>query len=358
MKKLTYLLILLASCFTFGCKKDATLTTLKSVAFNSTLTASQNAVVLSKANDTSSVVTFSWPAVDYPIKASVTYTLQIDVPADTVGTAAWGGATSVVVGNDVLSKSYKGTDLNNLAIAMGLPTGAAGTLVFRVQAYQDQYAYTKPVKVTVTPYEAAPVLPLLWIPGNYQGWSPGTAPAAAALKPKIYEAYVYMPVTDNYYFKFTSAQDWDHINYGDAGAGAITEDGLAGGLVSPGPGYVQVSINLNTKTWSAVPTTWSILGDASPGGWTTDTQLTYDASKQVWTVTCDMLSTGSFKFRANNAWVIDFGINADGKLAYADSPVFGYDGSVQNITVPSSGNYTITLDLHDPTNYNYKLKKN
>jgi len=360
MKKIFSLAILLVACIAYGCKKEANLTVLKTASFGdgSSLSASATSVTLSKANDTTSVVTFSWPAVKYTIKASVTYTLQIDVPADTVGTNAWANAKKIVVGNDVLSKSYLGKDLNTLATDMGIAPGTEGTLVVRVQSYQDQYAYSKTVVLKVKPYQPIAIYPLLYIPGNYQGWSPGTAPTAAALKPKIYEGYVYMAPADNYYFKFTSAQDWDHINYGDAGAGAITTDGLAGGLLSPGPGYVQVSINLNTNTWSAVPTTWSILGDASPGGWNTDTQLTYDVAKEVWTVTCDMKKDGSFKFRANNNWVIDFGVNADGNLAYADSPVFGYDGSVQNITVPADGNYTITLDLHDPSNYNYKLKKN
>ncbi|MFD0764664.1 SusE domain-containing protein [Mucilaginibacter lutimaris] len=357
MKKLIYLFIILIAGFT-ACKKEAEITKMAVVSFSSEPTASASSLTLTKAKDTSSVVTFSWPAVKYPVKAQLTYALQIDVPTDTVGNNAWANAKTVVVGKDVLSKSYLGKDLNTIALDMGLLPATEGTLVVRIQSYQDQYAYTKALTLKVTPYQPVATYPLLYIPGNYQGWNPGAAPTAAALKPKIYEGYVYMPVADNYYFKFTSAQDWNHINYGDGGNGSITEDGLAGGLVSPGPGYVQVSINLNTKTWSAVPTTWSILGDASPGGWNTDTQLSYDVAKQVWTVTCDMKKDGSFKFRANNAWVIDFGVNADGNLAYADNPVFGYDGSVQNITVPSDGNYTITLDLHDPSNYNFKLKKN
>lgn len=358
MKKYIYLSIIAVCCIVNACKKDAQLTVLKTVGFDSSLKASTNAVMLSAANDTTAVVTFSWPAVVYPIKAAVTYTLQVDLPSDTVGTAAWANATSVAIGNDVLSKSYKGKDLNVLALAMGLKDGAAGSLVFRVQAYQDQYAYTKAVAVTVTPYIAMSVYPLLYVPGDYQGWMPATAPGIAALQPKIYEGYVNFPAGGTDHFKFTSAPDWNHINYGDGGSGKLSLDGLAGDLVGPGAGYVQLSANLNTNTWTAVQTTWSILGDASPGGWTTDTQLAYDATNQVWTVTANMLATGSFKFRANNAWSIDFGVDAKGNLAYADSPVYGYNAAVNNITVPVSGNYTITLDLHNPSNYNYKLKKN
>jgi hypothetical protein len=70
-----------------------------------------------------------------------------------------------------------------------------------------------------------------------------------------------------------------------------------------------------------------------------------------------MLQNGSFKFRANGAWVIDFGVDGNGNLAYADNPFFGYNGNLNNLTVPSSGNYTITLDLHVSGKYNYTLVK-
>ncbi|WP_158826836.1 SusE domain-containing protein [Mucilaginibacter lacusdianchii] len=359
MKKIIYSIFLLGILFNTACKKNAELTTLQPVSFSGSLQASTSSVALTTANDTSSVVTLSWPAVVYPVKASVTYTLQADVPTDTVGTNAWAGATSIALGKDVLSKSYKGTDLNNMAMAMGLTAGTQGKLVFRVQAYQDRYAYSKAVTVNVTPHKTVVAYPVLYVPGDYQGWSPATAPTIAAVQAdKIYDGYINIPSGGTNHFKFTSAPDWNHINYGDGGNGTLTTDGLAGDLVVPEPGYYELSANLNTNTWTYAKTTWSIIGDATPGGWSSDTQLKYDASNKVWTVTADIVSTGSFKFRANNAWVIDFGIDANGKLAYADSPVYGYNAAIGNITVPTSGNYTITLDLHDPTNYNYKLKKN
>jgi len=359
MKKVIQLIVLSGFLFTISCKKEAALTTLQPISFGSLIKTSATSVALTAKNDSSSVVTLSWPAVVYPVKASVTYTLQADIPADTVGSNAWANATKITVGNDVLSKSYKGADLNTLAMSLGLAPGTAGNLAFRVLAYQDRYAYSSAVTVNVTPHQLIATYPLLYIPGDYQGWNPPTAPTMAALQSnKIYEGYINIPAGGTNYFKYTSARDWNHINYGDAGSGKLTTDGLAGGLQVPSSGYYELSANLNANTWAYTKTTWSILGDATPGGWSTDTQLTYNPTTQVWTVTANMLSTGSFKFRANNAWNIDFGIDANGNLAYADSPVFGYNSAVNNITVPVSGNYTITLDLHDPSNYNYKLHKN
>ena len=221
---------------------------------------------------------------------------------------------------------------------------------------------TKAVTVAVSPYKIilppSYNYPVLYIPGDYQGWSPGTAPTVAGEKPNIYEGYINEPAGGSYHFKFTSAADWNHINYGDAGAGKLSTDGKAGDLVLPGPGYYELVANPSTLTWSYTLMTWGIIGDATPGGWGSDTQMTYDAAKQVWTVTCNMLSTGSFKFRANNAWSIDFGIDANNRIQYADNPAYPYNGSLNNLTVPTSGNYTITLDLHDANNYTYKLHKN
>jgi hypothetical protein len=56
--------------------------------------------------------------------------------------------------------------------------------------------------------------------------------------------------------------------------------------------------------------------------------------------------------------VIDFGIDADGNLVYADNPFLGYTAGLNNLTVPSNGNYTITLDLHNSGDYTYTLHKN
>ncbi|MDB5135393.1 MAG: hypothetical protein JWP37_1996 [Mucilaginibacter sp.] len=363
MKRIINFTLIAIACMAVACHKDAALTRLPPVAFKSSLSASTNQAILTAATDsTPAVLTLKWPAVVYPVKAHVTYTLQADLPTDTVGSMAWANATSMLIGNDILTKSFKGADLNTLALAVGITANDTAKMVFRIEAYQDRAAYTNGVTVAISPWK--PIVayshgwPALWVPGDYQGWSPPTAPTVAAEQPNIYEGYINEPAGGTYHFKFTSANDWNHINYGDGTGGKLSTDGLAGDLILPGPGYYELVANPSALTWNYTLTTWGILGDATPGAWTTDTQLTYDPVKQVWTVTCNMLSTGSFKFRANNAWSIDFGIDANGRLAYADNPAYPYNGLLNNLTVPSSGSYTITLDLHDPNNYTYKLHKN
>ena len=363
MKKLINFTLIAIAWMAVACHKEAAVTRLAPVAFTSSLTASANQVVIKASTDsTLTVLTLKWPAVVYPVKAHVTYSVQADLPADTVGATAWAKATAITVGNDILTKSFKAGELNALALAVGITANDTAKLVFRVRAYQDRDAFSKGVSVSVSPWKPAVAYshgwPVLYVPGDYQGWSPSTAPTVAAAQANIYEGFINEPAGGTYHFKFTSANDWNHTNYGDAGAGKLSTDGTAGDLVLPGPGYYELVANTATLTWNYTLVTWGIIGDATPGGWNTDTQMTYDATKQVWTVTANMLSTGSFKFRANNAWSIDFGIDANGRLAYADNPAFPYNGSLNNLTVPTSGSYTITLDVHDPNNYNYTIKKN
>ncbi|MBC7886462.1 MAG: SusE domain-containing protein [Ferruginibacter sp.] len=365
MKKIfnNLVIILTALALFASCKKDGVLTYLDTVNFPRSLTASVNSVSLTVSNNDSSVISFSWPSVGFKIKAPVTYKLQFDLPADTIGINAWSNAFTTELGNDVLGKSFKGADLNTIALTkLGLVADSLNTVLVRVIAVLDRSVYSNAIAVKVKPFKVI-TLKKLYVPGDYQGWNPAAAPvlAEAAGRPEMYEGFINIPAGGSYQFKITAQADWTPTAYGDAtgNSGNIIVANYAGGNMSvPTGGYYELTVNLNTNKWTATKTTWSIIGDASPGGWNNDTQLAYDVTNQVWKVTCDMLKNGSFKFRANNAWIIDFGIDSNKKLVYADNPFFGYTGGLDNLSVPADGNYTITLDLHNSGNYTYDLHKN
>lgn len=362
MRKLLYIgcsLILLAAA---ACKKTGALDHVNSnTSFTAAIKSSTDSVGLAPANDDDSVLTITWPAVSYSTSVAVTYTLELDVPGDTTGPNGWSKAQKFVAGNNVLTYSFAGKDLNNLMQTLGYFSSTK--LVFRVLSDVDQYngststiptIYSSAIGVMVSPY-----LTNLFVPGAYQNWDPASAPTMNPVPGHagVFEGYVDITGTGLQYFKYTNAPDWNHTNYGDGGGGTMSTDGNAAGLSVPNGAYYELSANLNNNTWTATATTWSIIGDATPGGWSNDTQLGYDAANQVWTATVAMKQAGSFKFRANDAWVIDFGIDNSGNLQYADNPLFPYNPNLNNLTVPADGTYVITLDLHVSQHYTYSAVK-
>jgi starch-binding outer membrane protein SusE/F len=348
-----------------SCKKQGDQYFVKNGSFAANgLTASSTNIVLTAANENNSAVTFNWAAADFGKNTAVRYTLQLARTSDT-SASGWVNLKNFAAGNNVLTYGFVVKELNNLLNAMGLAAGTPNDIVVRIKADVPQYngtessiapVYSNVLALKITSYSLS-----LYIPGGYQGWNPGAAPLLNPVegRPGLYEGYIYMPGAGAQYFKYTSHPDWNHTNYGDGGNGSFSTDGLAAGLSVPDGGYYEVTANFNTNTWTATKTTWSIIGDATPGGWNNDTQMTYDEVDQVWKVTANMVSNGSFKFRANNAWTIDFGMDpANGELVYADNPFFGYTPDLWNFSVPENGNYTITLDLHVSQKYTYSIVKN
>jgi starch-binding outer membrane protein SusE/F len=362
---LNYILIITATCFLFSCKKDGEQFNLQAGNFqgNNALTASANTVVLSAPKENDTAVIFQWTNADFGKQPVVSYILQLSTPADTAANH-WTNAKTFTIDNNARRFAFIVKDLNNLLNSMGLTPGVANTIVVRIKASVNQYngaesiipaIYSNTIVQQITPYGLK-----LYVPGDYQGWAPATAPqlAPVAGRAGLYEGYVYMAGAGLHYFKYANSPDWDHTNYGDGGSGTFSTDGAAAGLSVPDGGYYYLTANLNTNTWTATKTIWGILGDATPGAWDNDTHLAYDATSQVWKVTANMLKNGSFKFRANNAWALDFGIDGAGNLQYADNPFLGYTAGLNNLSVPEDGNYTITLDLHTAGNYTYILHKN
>ncbi len=347
-----------------SCKKQSDVYELHPGSFQATaLTASPATLVLTSATDNDTTARFQWSGADFGKQPVVSYTLQLDTPADTAS-QHWNGAKNYTIAASTTKFAFANKDLNNLLNGIGLPAGVANTIVVRVRADVNQFngaassiapVYSNVVSMKVTSYGLS-----LYVPGDYQGWNPGAAPQLAPVNGRagLYEGYVYMAGSGTHYFKYTNAPDWNHTNYGDGGSGTFSTDGLAAGLSVPDGGYYYLTANLNTNTWTATKTTWAIIGAATPGGWGSDTQMSYDPATQLWTVTANMITAGSFKFRANNAWALDFGVDGSGKLLYADNPFLGYTPGLNNLSVPADGNYTITLDLHESGNYKYILHRN
>tara|TARA_R110002050_G_scaffold261556_1_gene401569 strand:- start:22991 stop:24379 length:1389 start_codon:yes stop_codon:yes gene_type:complete len=287
-----------------SCEDDAELTTLEFVSFSTPIEATSNNIVLSTDNNFESVVTASWSDVLFPIEAPVNYTLQVDVLSDTFGDNGWSNAVTLVAGEDVLSKSILGGELNDIAADLGLEPDVEGELVIRVAAYMDRFVYSDPVSIQVTPYVEEVAFGELYIPGSYNGWDASTASKLSAIAVGVYQGYLTVNAPQGLEFKITPEQNWDEFYGLDDNSNLAL--GAEGDLTLPDFGSYQITVNLNTLSYTILPYSWGIIGPSTPSGWDADTDMNYNYTEQQWEYT-GLLAAGALKFRLNNEWTINYG---------------------------------------------------
>ncbi len=298
-------------------------------------------VILGPETPTNPGLSMTWEDMDYGTPTEVTYTVQVDksgddfdTPIDLVSTTN----TYVTVTSDAL---------NGASAAAGLTPFTQGGLEIRVRSTVgttgSEEKFSDVITYLVTPYSTD--LPKLAVPGNHQGWNPPTAPrvASSAFGETDYEGYIWLDGA----FKFVAPDpagnfNWGNTDYGDDGSfsGILAESGESD--ITATAGYYRVRANTATLLYTVEPTTWGIVGAATPGGWDNSTALTYNASTQKWEGAI-VLSAGEYKFRANNAWAINLGGDPD------EDGSMNYDGP--NLSIDAPGTYNVVLDLSNPRQY-------
>ncbi len=138
------------------------------------------------------------------------------------------------------------------------------------------------------------------------GWDDDTDMTQDANNPNLWT--IVMPLLDGE-VKFRAEDAWD-VNWGatDFPIGV----GLMGGDNIPVvAGDYFISFNSETGDYEfrqiVEYASVGIIGDATPGGWDSDTDLTQDADDpHLWTIRMDLLD-GEVKFRAENDWAVNWG---------------------------------------------------
>ncbi|XZF13436.1 SusE domain-containing protein [Chitinophagaceae bacterium MMS25-I14] len=364
MKRIFNIVLLMGAAIlltTAGCKKDETKTKYNASNAKATLTSSASSVVLTAADAAEQVIAFSWARVDFGYNAVVSYSLQFDVPADSFKTPQ-----TKAIGTNVYTQGYSVGDINQLAIGLNMLPDSVSVLAVRLVAQVNEFGgataglapvYSQPVDIKVKPYTTVKVYPALYVPGDYQGWDPGSAPSILSLNSDSkYEGYIYIKA-GTLEFKFTTKRDWSGTNFGLDGtstttgvvtSGLLSTNGGAGNLKVPGEAYYKINVDTAAHTFSLASTNWGVIGDATPQGWNASTPMTYDASSQTWIADPVQLTVGAIKFRANDAWDYNYGYDAQNNFVF---------NSPNNIPVTVAGSYKITLDLSNPAHYTFKLDK-
>lgn len=300
---------------------------------------------------------FVWSAADFGEGIIPNYEVEIDYQGDNFDTPQTIGTTS-----GTLQFAASNGVLNTSLLALGATPFTAATFEVRVKAYVgESIMYSEPVEMSITPFTTE--APKMYVVGNFQaasGYGSDWTPADAVMiqAPEYgdtnFEGYVYMNVAAPE-FKFLPTNTSFDGDYGDDGSfgGILAQDGEQNVQLSA-PGYYLIKADTDAMTYSATATTWGLIGSATApvtggDGWGTDADMTYDPGTKKWSITINLVGGAEVKFRANNGWTINMGDNAaDGSLEQ--------DGS--NIAVPTSGSYTVTLDLSVPRHYTYSLTAN
>lgn len=252
------------------------------------------------------------------------------VAFDGVRTKTWGGTTFIIhaaVGGSMTPGEF------------GIDGGWAGlrTTKSLVGKFMDVDLLKS------TKREASKAYPVIYVPGDHNGWSHDANSAVASVNSdNNYEGYFWM--TSGGGFKFDSSTDWTN-DYGDNEPdGVLDGPGGAANITATSDGYFKLNVDWTAKTYTMEKTDWGLIGDATPGGWGSDTNMEYDPATGEWKLIVE-LGTGKIKFRANDDWAINYGDNGvDGILEAGGS----------DIDVVTPGKYLVVLKLGQP-DYTYTL---
>ena len=207
-------------------------------------------------------------------------------------------------------------------------------------SYGEQLAYVGgsdkfqgPYTMTILPLEADTHFYYLYTPGNTNGWNQEASQWLYSENENgPFSGYA---ILDNGGYKFTSAPNWDGVNYGLGDEpGILSTDSSAGNLMVDEYGLYWCEVNvvdLNYSTYYVE--TIGLIGSATPGGWDSSSALTSD-DYLIWTGDVYLIP-GEYKFRANDAWDVNLGGDPNSLTQGGDNIVFNGE----------EGTYTVTLDL-------------
>ena len=168
--------------------------------------------------------------------------------------------------------------------------------------------------------------PILYMAGDANGWK--HSDVLNSEDGVHYTGYMYLNQNG---FKFCTQKNWDGTNYGGAFFGE-SEDNI---MMTKEAGFYQVDVDLSAKTYTLSPFTIGIIGDATPTGWDSDTDMTYNPEERCWELKNVTLSDGEMKFRHKNDWSLSWGGELD-NLTTQNGP---------NIAV-AAGTYDIKLEVN------------
>ncbi len=162
--------------------------------------------------------------------------------------------------------------------------------------------------------------PVLYMAGDANGWN--QIDYLSSEDGVHFTGYMYLNQNG---FKFCTQKNWDGTNYGGAFFGE-SEDNI---MMTQEAGFYQVDVDLSAKTYTLSPFSIGIIGNATPSGWASDTDMTYNPTERCWEIKGVELSDGEMKFRANDDWALSWG------------------GELDNLTTQNGPNIAVAAGTYD-----------
>ena len=227
--------------------------------------------------------------------------------------------------NDDWTHSMGGHSLSNVSTTIGNNLNYEGPEGnFKIVLNVSKTPYTVTFINTAYPDN-------LYIPGNHQGWNPGTAPMLTGDGNGHYEGFAHLDGE----FKFTHERNWDN----DFG-GTFDALVLKGSNLNLEKGYYYLSVDLTElKATALLITRVAVVGSFCGWGSPEDAAMAYDAGSDSWKITGLVFPANTeYKFRMNAGWDLPDAYNLGGE---ASNLVYG--GA--NLKDPEGGTYDIELIL-------------
>ncbi|MEM6516010.1 MAG: SusE domain-containing protein [Bacteroidota bacterium] len=302
-------------------------------------------------------VTFNWEEADYGQPASENYRVELSIDE------AFTSPVLVSSVNGTTATTLTVSELNTGVGNAGLPPFQNGTIYVRVltsigtQNGLPQSSNT--ISFTVFPYTT--IKPQLFLVGAYQsvsgyGTENAEAPTLASSEfgtENDYDGFVYFGGSDLSFQFHRAGFVGDYVEgnpiYGNDGGNAV--EGASGSFEAPSEGFYRVNVDLETGTVSFTETNWGIAGPGGPAGdWPGDTvddaDMTYNIEAKVWEFNNASTASGEFKYRANDDWGLNFGLDSDND----GSLNFGGDNFSNEISATK-----FILDLSEPRAYSQSI---
>lgn len=309
--------------------------------------------VLLPENAAAEATTLVWNHASYDLQTAANYDVEVAIAGTNFETIVSTQRTP----NSARFLVWTVEGLNTIALAAGIEPYTEGELDVRVKSSLGdtaaEVAYSNSITIKITPYTTE--TPKIYVVGSFlnasgygDDWTPASAVplASTGFGETDFEGYVYMNVAAPE-FKFLPTNSSFDGDYGDDGSfsGVLVQEGESN-CQTTGPAYYRIQADTDLLTYNLTPTTWGIIGAATPGGWDNSTPLTYNATTKKWEAIV-VMTAAAYKFRANNAWDINLGGDND------DDTFMNYGGP--DLILDAAGTYKVELDLSNPREYTYAL---